>query len=105
VPDGELFQVKVDIEGFEKDLFGSNLDWLDQVDAVFIEPHDWLLPEDRTSRAFQQALAARDFSMLLCGENLIYIANARRAASIDPGQENPAGEAPAIPLPACPEPA
>lgn len=76
VPQGELFIVKVDIEGFESDLFSTNLDWLDQASAVFVEPHDWMVPEQRTSRSFQRAFAERDFDILITGENLLYVRGA-----------------------------
>jgi FkbM family methyltransferase len=33
--------LKVDIEGAEKELFGKPGPWLDQVDAICIELHDW----------------------------------------------------------------
>lgn len=73
IANGELFLVKVDIEGFEADLFSSNLDWLDRACAVFVEPHDWMLPERKTSRTFQRAFAARDFDLLMIGENLLFV--------------------------------
>ena len=67
------FLVKIDIEGFERDLFASNLDWLAETFAVIIEPHDWLFPGQRTSGAFQQALARHPFEMFIRGENLFYV--------------------------------
>ena len=68
-----LFLVKIDIEGFEADLFSGNLGWLDEVEVVLIEPHDWLLPGAGTSRNFQQAFLERDFEMIISGENLVYL--------------------------------
>lgn len=68
-----LFLVKVDIEGFESDLFAKNLDWLDETEVLIIEPHDWLHPGARTSRSFQAAMLERDFEMIISGENLIYL--------------------------------
>lgn len=73
VENGALFIVKVDIEGFENDLFSENLDWLKQAFAVFIEPHDWLLPGKYTSRSFQKAMASEVFELFLRGENLMYV--------------------------------
>jgi FkbM family methyltransferase len=75
-----LLMVKIDIEGFESDLFADDLHWIEDVAAILIEPHDWLLPGRHTSRSFQRAIAARDFEMLVSGENLIYV-----AADIMPG--------------------
>lgn len=73
IGDCELFIVKVDIEGFESDLFASNTGWLDKVFAVYVEPHDWLFPGNKTSRSFQNAFSGRDFELLIRGENLIYV--------------------------------
>lgn len=73
VPNGELFIVKVDIEGFESDLFASNTDWIDQAFLVYIEPHDWLFPGKRTSRMFQREMAGRDFEVFINRENLIFV--------------------------------
>jgi FkbM family methyltransferase len=73
VPGGQPFIAKVNIEGFESELFSENLDWLDRIVALFIEPHDCLLPGQHSSRAFQKALGARDFHLLILGETLCYV--------------------------------
>ena len=70
---GTLFLVKIDIEGFEKDLFQSNTEWLSQAPIIIIELHDWMLPGQRTSGPFQKAIGEHDFELLMSGENLIYI--------------------------------
>jgi FkbM family methyltransferase len=70
---GEPFIAKIDIEGFESDLFGGNVDWLDDVYMVIIEPHDYEQPGKRTSRSFQAAIAARDFEIFISGDSLIYL--------------------------------
>jgi FkbM family methyltransferase len=67
------FIVKIDIEGFESDLFKSNLEWIAKAYIVMIEPHDWMLPGQMTSRAFQQAMAAHPFEMFIRGENILYV--------------------------------
>lgn len=73
VPHGRLFIVKIDIEGFEADLFDRNTAWLEEVAAVLIEPHDWMLPGKGSSRSFQKAIALHNFEIMIKGENLIYI--------------------------------
>src|SRR5579871_1647597 len=73
VPNGAPFLVKVDIEGFERDLFTGDLGWIDRTAAIYIEPHDWLFVGQATSRAFQRAMGARDFELHVRGENLIYV--------------------------------
>ena len=73
VSNGRPFIVKIDIEGFEDDLFSRNFDWLADVYAVFIESHDWLMPGRLTSRTFQKAMAQHDFEIFIRGENLVYV--------------------------------
>jgi FkbM family methyltransferase len=70
---GCLFIVKVDIEGFEADLFSENIDWLDQAAAVIVEPHDWMLPGAGTSQSLQKALIGKGREILIEGENLIFV--------------------------------
>jgi FkbM family methyltransferase len=72
-PSGRLFIIKIDIEGFESDLFDRDTTWLEEVAAVIIEPHDWLLPGKGSSLTFQKAIASHNFEILLKGQNLIYI--------------------------------
>ena len=73
VPGAELFLVKIDIEGFESDLFSKNVDWLQRTSVVIIEPHDWMLPGQFSSLALQRAMAAHRFELLVSGENLVYV--------------------------------
>ncbi len=74
VPKGRLFAAKIDIEGFESDVFSENTGWLEELKFFFLEPHDWSLPDKRTSRAFQKRMADADFDILVAGENLLYVA-------------------------------
>ena len=39
------FLIKFDIEGFGKDVFINNLEWLKKFKIIIIEIHDWMLPE------------------------------------------------------------
>lgn len=73
VPKGVLFIAKIDIEGFESDVFQENTRWIDDATVIYLEPHDWLLPEKGTSHSFQSEFGKRDFNILLHGENLIYV--------------------------------
>jgi FkbM family methyltransferase len=60
--------LKVDIEGSEKELFGAPAPWLEQVDAICIELHDWF--KAGCSRAFFSAV--EDFSVEAWrGENVL----------------------------------
>jgi FkbM family methyltransferase len=69
---GELFIVKVNIEGFERDLFAENLDWLTRAHAVLVEPHDYLMPGHFVSGPLQKAMAAHDFELFIRNHFLIY---------------------------------
>lgn len=73
MPDGQLFIVKVDIEGFEKDVFAGDTGWLAHTAMVAVEPHDWLLPGEFSSQSFLRAVAAHDFELFIAGENLIFV--------------------------------
>ncbi len=72
VPNGEPFIAKINVEGFESDVFSGGLEWLDKIGLLFIEPHDWLLPGRHTSRSFQRALGGRDFDLFIVGPHLCY---------------------------------
>ncbi len=74
VPNGLLFGAKIDIEGFESDVFSKNTDWVHDLKFFFVEPHDWALPEQRSSRALQKRMAEADFDLIVAGENLLYVA-------------------------------
>lgn len=72
-PEHELFIVKVDIEGFEEDLFAAGTEWVEEAHVVLIEPHDWKFPDRDTSRPLQQTMGKLPFHVLLSGENLVYV--------------------------------
>lgn len=65
--------VKIDIEGFEKELFARNTQWIAETYVVIVEPHDWLLPGEGSSFSFQQAMARHCFEIHIRGENLMYV--------------------------------
>jgi FkbM family methyltransferase len=69
----QLFIVKIDIEGFEDDLFQNDTQWIREAVVVMIEPHDWLFPGRGTSLNFQKILANEEYEILISGENLIYV--------------------------------
>jgi FkbM family methyltransferase len=65
-----IFIAKIDIEGAERELFRSNHDWLDRVDLVMIELHDWLYPGQRRSNNFLRAVMRVDREVFINGEHL-----------------------------------
>lgn len=76
--DHELFIVKIDIEGFEEDLFASGTEWVEQATMLVIEPHDWKFPDRHTSRHLQEVMGRLPFQLMLSGENLVYVRHERR---------------------------
>lgn len=71
---GEPFLLKIDIEGFEADLFDDPA-LLDRFYVIFFEPHDWMLPKQGSAASFLRAIAALDRDFLIAGENIVSIAN------------------------------
>lgn len=72
--DGEPFLLKIDIEGFEADLFDDPA-LLDLFYLIFLEPHDWMLPKERSASSFIRAIAGLDRDFLITGENIVSISN------------------------------
>ncbi len=64
------FLVKIDIEGAESALFHDNIEWLDAVDLLIVEIHDWLMPWQGTSLNVLKAIVAQKFEVQWRGENL-----------------------------------
>lgn len=61
--------LKIDIEGSEKELFsGNNLSWLQKVDCIVIEVHDWFRPG--CAAAFFRAISSREYTLSFRGENM-----------------------------------
>ncbi len=75
VPNHELFIVKVDIEGFEKNLFSSNTEWIDECFTLFVEPHDWMFPKEQTIRNFLSVVSGYNRDFLIFEDNIISIKN------------------------------
>jgi FkbM family methyltransferase len=72
--EGVPFILKIDIEGFEADLFDDPA-LIDRFMVIFFEPHDWMLPKQRSASSFIQAVAGLDRDFLIAGENILSIAN------------------------------
>ena len=54
------FLIKIDIEGFESDLFANDTEWIDDFPILLIELHDWMLPNAVPSKNFLKAISIRD---------------------------------------------
>lgn len=65
--------MKIDIEGFEDDLFASNTEWIDQFPVITIELHDWMLPGQCNSKNFLKAIAGRNRDFIFYHEHVYSI--------------------------------
>jgi len=71
------FIIKIDIEGFENELFRKNYQWMNKFKIIIVEIHDWMLPNQSISSTYINALSKiskknkRD--LIILGENLISI--------------------------------
>jgi FkbM family methyltransferase len=74
------FIVKIDIEGFESDLFAENTEWVNEFPILIIEMHDWLFPGQGTSSNFLKTIAGLDRDFVYLGENVFSIRNDRTSA-------------------------
>ena len=72
------FIIKIDIEGFESDLFQRNIEWIDRFPILVIELHDWMFPKTGKSRAFLKAISNCDRDFVYHGENVFSISNTYR---------------------------
>lgn len=69
------FIIKIDIEGFESDLFKENTEWVDQFPLIVIELHDWMLPKTANSKNFLRVISALDRDFVFFGENVFSVSN------------------------------
>jgi FkbM family methyltransferase len=69
------FIIKIDIEGFEAELFEKNTEWIDRFPVLVIELHDWMLPRSGSTRQFLSCMVQRDRDFLIDGSNVISISN------------------------------
>jgi FkbM family methyltransferase len=71
-PDARPFLCKIDIEGFESDLFADHVEWVDDQAVIMIELHDWMATTQGTSLTCQRALMGKG-DMLVSGEKVVFV--------------------------------
>lgn len=74
------FLIKIDIEGFEQDLFSKPSPWFDEFYLAVIELHDWMMPGQARSGNFLKAVAPLNRDFLHINENIFSISNRSSAA-------------------------
>jgi FkbM family methyltransferase len=73
--DSVPFIAKVDIEGFEQELFSKNTDWMQRFPLLIVEIHDWLICRQAVSGIFLRAISALDRDFIQVMENIFSIDN------------------------------
>ena len=74
------FIVKIDIEGFEEELFSKNTDWVDKFPLLIIELHDWMLPGQGSSRPFLSTISRLNRDFVYIGENVFSLVHQPNSA-------------------------
>ena len=69
------FIIKIDIEGFEDDLFSANTEWVEKFPLLIIETHDWMLPKQGNSGQFLKVISSQNRDFIHKGENIFSISN------------------------------
>lgn len=64
----ELLAVKLIIEGAERAVFRSELQWLDKTHHVIFMPSDWATPGESSAQAAFTALAGQSFEWIVDGQ-------------------------------------
>ncbi|HLJ62523.1 MAG TPA: FkbM family methyltransferase, partial [Stellaceae bacterium] len=77
-PDATPLLAKIDIEGFEAELFSRNTGWVARFPLIIIELHDWLMPGRATSANFLKTVASLNRDFTYRGENVFSFANEAR---------------------------
>jgi FkbM family methyltransferase len=92
------FLLKIDIEGAEKNLFDGDTESINRFPLIIFEPHDWLMPGQRTSQEFFRfhATSGREFCMK--HENVASIAAHSSLLTMAVGLENESVTTPLDPL-------
>jgi FkbM family methyltransferase len=75
-----LMAVKLDIEGFEVNLFRDDTGWVDDLPMMVFEMHDWMMPWSGSGHSFFSVLTKRKRDYLVQGENLFSYSHAALAA-------------------------
>jgi len=64
------FLIKIDIEGFESNLFEKNTKWIDSFPFLVIELHDWMLLNQYSSQNFLSQISKRKRNFIFRNENI-----------------------------------
>ena len=74
-PEAIPFIVKIDIEGFEDELFSKNTEWMKEFYLITLEIHDWMLPRKAVSKNFFREHSKESRDCYLRGDMVFSIKN------------------------------
>ncbi len=74
-PDSVPFIAKIDIEGFENQLFSKNTRWMKDFYLITIEIHDWMVPHKSPSQNFFREHSKESRDCYLRGDMVFSIKN------------------------------
>jgi FkbM family methyltransferase len=69
------FIAKIDIEGFEDNLFSENTEWISLFPIIILEPHDWMFPKEGKSMNFLRSISKYNRDFVYANGNVFSIAN------------------------------
>jgi FkbM family methyltransferase len=72
--ENEIDLLKLDVEGAERELFGSPGHWLERTKIIVTELHDRIIPG--CTEALDRAIEKMDFSRSVLGENIVLVRGA-----------------------------
>lgn len=67
----DLLLAKIDIEGFEEDLFSANTEWVAECGAIIVETHDWMLAGQASAVPLLRCLGSLRRDFLVSGEHVM----------------------------------
>jgi FkbM family methyltransferase len=74
-PEAQPFIVKINIEGFESELFSRHTEWIKSFPIIILGLHDFMLPGQGSSNNFLRRISAENRDFIPLGENIVSIAN------------------------------
>jgi FkbM family methyltransferase len=66
-----LLLAKIDIEGFENELFAKNTGWVDDLQALVVEPHDWMIPGQAGANNLLHVISRTPRDFVIHGEHIV----------------------------------
>jgi FkbM family methyltransferase len=74
-PEAQPFIVKINIEGFESELFSRDTEWIKSFPIIIVGLHDFMLPGQGSSNSFLRRISVENRDFIPLGENIVSIVN------------------------------